>query len=104
MTLNTSASDPAATEAGEPGYIAQVGALFRGPLGWIMKVAFVAQILFFAGAVYCAVAMLHSHQITATIQWGVATIVLVQFMVFLRGFMVSHFETNRILRRLDRAE
>ena len=98
--------DEALLQAGvpEPGYFAQAMALFRGQLGWVMWLVGVIQLLFFLGAVYSFVQLFGQAEILPALRWAVVTVVLVQLSTFLRGFMGSHFEANRVIRQVARLE
>jgi phosphotransferase system glucose/maltose/N-acetylglucosamine-specific IIC component len=88
----------------EPGYFSQAMALFTGKLGWVMWFVGIVQLLFFVGAVYGFVQLWGAGDPSEALRWAVITIVLVQLSTFLRGFMGSHFEANRVLRAVARLE
>jgi hypothetical protein len=86
----------------EPGYFRQALGLFRGPLGWVMWVTFIAQLLTFAAAGVAVWRMFATSDVLTGLRWGVLAIVLVQVSTFLRGYMGTHFEANRLQRELQR--
>lgn len=88
----------------EPGWMRQAFGLFRGPLAWVMWVVFIVQIALFLGALYAGWTVFTTSDLMAAVKWGVLTVVLVQLTTFLRGFMGSHLEANRVLRELRRLD
>jgi len=88
----------------EPGYFRQAFGLFRGTLGWVMWTVMAVQVLLFAGALWAIWTVFHAPDALAAIRWGVAAVILVQIVTFLRGFMGAHFEANRVLREVKRLE
>jgi hypothetical protein len=88
----------------EPGWMRQAFGLFRGPLAWVMWVVFIVQIAMFLGALYAGWTVFTTSDLMAAVKWGVLTVVLVQLTTFLRGFMGSHLEANRVLRELRRLD
>lgn len=88
----------------EPGWLRQAFGIFRGPLAWVMWFVFVVQILLFLGAVYGGWQVYVAAELMGALKWGVLTVVLVQLTTFLRGFMGSHLEANRVLRELRRLD
>lgn len=88
----------------EPGYFRQAFNLFRGKLGWVMWLVGVVQLLFFIAALFTFWQMLQVDSTIAAVRWGIGTVVFVQMMTFLRGFMGMHFEANRVLREVQRLE
>lgn len=103
-TLNDDQSTVDAPQLPEPGYFAQAMALFTGRLGWVMWFVGIIQLIFFVGAVYSFIQLFGTEDTAELLRWSVITIVLVQLSTFLRGFMGSHFEANRVLRQLARLE
>lgn len=88
----------------EPGYLRQVRGMFSGPLAWVMWLVMGVQVLFFAGAAYAFWVLLTANDLMSALRSGVVAIVLVQLVTFLRGFMGTHLEANRILRAVSRVE
>jgi hypothetical protein len=84
----------------EPGYLHQAFGLFRGRLGWVMWTVMAVQLALLVTAIWAAVKLVAASDVLQAVQWGVLVVVLVQVATFLRGFMGSHFEANRILREL----
>lgn len=84
----------------EPGYLNQAFGLFRGRLGWVMWLVMSVQLVLFGGAIWATIKLVAASEPVQAVQWGVLVVVLVQVITFLRGFMGSHFEANRILREL----
>jgi len=84
----------------EPGYLRQAFGLFRGRLGWVMWTVMAVQLGLFGTAIWAAFKLAAASDPLQAVQWGVLVVVLVQIITFLRGFMGSHFEANRILREL----
>lgn len=89
---------------GEPGYVAQAVGMFRGPMGWALRVAYVAGALAFLAGAYAFWQMLTASATLAAVKWGVGTLLLFQMTVLTKGFMGSHMEANRVLRELKRVE
>lgn len=107
LITETLSEDEAALEhwqQPEPGYFSQAMALFTGKLGWVMWFVGIIQLIFFVGAVYSFIQLWGAGETIEALRWAVITIVLVQLSTFLRGFMGSHFEANRVLRQLARLE
>jgi hypothetical protein len=104
QTLNEDQIGTEPPQLPEPGYFAQAMALFTGQLGWVMWLVGIVQLIFFVGAVYAFIQLFGTENTADLVRWGVITIVLVQLSTFLRGFMGSHFEANRVLRQLARVE
>ncbi len=89
----------------EPGYVSQAFGLFRGRLGWVMWVVFIAQFLAVLGAVYALVRLFSgAPDMLEALRHGVLAVILIQLATFLRGFMGAHFEANRVLREIKRLE
>lgn len=88
----------------EPGYFRQAFGLFRGKLGWVMWLVMSSQLIVFVAAVMTIYSLFQAENAVEAVQSGVVTVILVQIMTFLRGFMGDHFEANRILRELARLE
>jgi len=88
----------------EPGYFNQAFAMFSGRLGWVMWLVGIVQLLFGITAIYALVQAFSIDQTLIALRWGLAAVVLVQLTVFLRGFMGTHFEANRVLREVKRLE
>lgn len=86
----------------EPGYFRQALGLFHGPLGWVMWVTFIGQLLTFAAAGVAVWRLFVTSDVLTGLRWGVLAIVLVQVSTFLRGYMGTHFEANRLQRELQR--
>lgn len=84
----------------EPGYLRQAFGLFRGRLGWVMWLVTSVLLVLFGIAIWAAFALVGATDPTQAVKWGVLVMVLVQLITFLRGFMGSHFEANRILREV----
>jgi hypothetical protein len=64
----------------------------------------IVQLLFGLTAVYALIQAFSIDQTLTALRWGLVAVVLVQLTVFLRGFMGSHFEANRVLREIKRLE
>ena len=103
-TLNEDQTATDAPQLPEPGYFSQAMALFTGRLGWVMWLVGIIQLIFFVGAVFAFIQLFGTEETADLLRWGVVTIVLVQLSTFLRGFMGSHFEANRVLRQVARLE
>ncbi len=88
----------------EPGYVRQAKGLFSGPMGWVMWVMAIAQIVLLGNAGYALWNLYETDDPLAAMRWAVVAVVLVQIITFLRGFMGTHFEANRVLRELKRVE
>jgi len=101
-----SAEDRALLEryGSEPGYLRQAFGLFRGRLGWVMWLTFAVSLAGFLGCVIALWRLFGSAEPVAAVQWGVGAVLLFQLSTFLRGFMGSHFEANRLLREIKRLE
>jgi hypothetical protein len=88
----------------EPDYARQAVGLFRGPMGWVMWVMVIAQIVLLGNAGYALWNLYETDDPLAAMRWAVVAVVLVQIITFLRGFMGTHFEANRVLREIRRLE
>ncbi len=84
----------------EPGYLRQALGLFRGRLGWVMWMVMAVQLALFGTVIWASIELMAVGDTVEAVQWGVLVVVLVQIITFLRGFMGSQFEANRILREL----
>lgn len=89
---------------GQQGYMAEALGLFRGPMGSVMKLVYASVLVAFAAAVYTFWRMVTSPEISATIHWGVGTIILVQMTTLAKSYLGSHMEANRTLREIKRLE
>lgn len=88
----------------EPGYFKQAFGLFHGTLAWVMWLVMIVQILLFAAAVYSVWMLFATTDLMTAVRWGVIAVIAVQIGTFLRGFMGTHFEANRVLREVKRLE
>lgn len=88
----------------EPSYVNQAFGLFKGRLGWVMMVAFGFSFIAFAFCLYCLFALTSATDALSATKWGVGVIAGLQINVFLRGFMGSHLEGNRLMREIKRLE
>lgn len=88
----------------EPGYVAQAFGLLRGPMAWVMWVAYLAAILAFAGGVYALWQLSDATEAVGAVQWGVASLFLFQVTTMCKSFMGNRMESNRLLRELKRLE
>ena len=88
----------------EPGYVAQAFGLLRGPMAWVMWVAYLAAILAFAGGVYALWQLAGATEAVVAVKWGVASLFLFQVTTMCKSFMGNRMEANRLLRELKRME
>ena len=88
----------------EPGYVAQAFGLLRGPMAWVMWVAYLAAILAFAGGVYALWQLSGATEAVVAVKWGVASLFLFQVTTMCKSFMGNRMEANRLLRELKRME
>lgn len=89
---------------GEPGYVAQAFGLFRGPMAWVMWVAYVAGAIAFVIGAYALWQMAITSDLLSAVKWGVGSLFLFQITTLTKSFMGSHMESNRMLRELKRVE
>lgn len=89
---------------GEPGYLAQAFGLFRGPMAWVMWVAYVAGGVAFAIGAYALWQMVTTPDLLSAVKWGVGSLFLFQITTLTKGFLGGHMESNRLLRELKRVE
>lgn len=89
---------------GEPGYVAQAFGLFRGPMAWVMWVAYVAGAIAFVVGAYALWQMVITSDLLSAVKWGVGALFLFQITTLTKSFMGSHMESNRMLRELKRVE
>ncbi len=89
---------------GEPGYASQALGMFRGPMAWALRAAYVAGIVAFLGGAYTFWQMIGAPDPLSAVKWGVGTVLLFQMTVLTKTFMGSHMEVNRTLRELKRLE
>jgi hypothetical protein len=90
--------------AAEPGYFRQAFGLFRGPLSWVMWLVMICNVVIGLFAIWAVWQAMTAGELILTVRWGVAAVIAVQIVTFLRGFMGDHFEANRVLRELKRLE
>lgn len=88
----------------EPGWFKQAFALFRGSLAWVMWMLMIVQILMVFVAVYALWVLFTTPDLLTAVRWASVAIIMFQLHTFLRGFMGSHLEANRVLRGLARLE
>ncbi len=88
----------------EPGYFRQAFGLFRGPLSWVMWLVMSCNVLIGVFAIWSVWQAMTAEDLIMTVRWGIAAVIGVQLVTFLRGFMGDHFEANRVLRELKRIE
>ncbi|GER05799.1 hypothetical protein GCM10007972_05710 [Iodidimonas muriae] len=88
----------------EPGYFAQAKGLFHGPLGWVMWLVYIVQVLAFAAAAFSFWQMLIVLESVMAVRWGIGAVLLFLFTLSGKSFMGSHLEANRILREVKRLE
>lgn len=88
----------------EPGWFKQAFALFRGSLAWVMWMLMIVQILMFLLALYALWVLFTTPDLITAVRWGAVAIIMFQLHTFLRGFMGSHLEANRVLRGIARLE
>lgn len=88
----------------EPGYVAQAFGLLRGPMAWVMWVAYLAAILAFAAGVYALWQLSGATDAVVAVKWGVAALFLFQVTTMCKSFMANRMEANRLLRELKRME
>jgi hypothetical protein len=88
----------------EPGYFRQAFGLFRGPLSWVMWLVMICNVLIGLLAIWSVWQAMTAESVIETVRWGIASVIAVQLVTFLRGFMGDHFEANRVLREIKRVE
>ena len=88
----------------EPGWFKQAFALFRGSLAWVMWMLMIVQTLMVFFAVYALWVLFTTPDLITAVRWGTVAIIMFQLHTFLRGFMGSHLEANRVLRGIARLE
>lgn len=91
-------------EPGEPGYLAQVGAMARGRLGWTVLLSGAVQLIAALAMVYALWRTLAADQVLAAVQWGVGAVLLGQAVVLLKGYLGQHLQANRVMREIKRVE
>lgn len=91
-------------EPGEPGYLAQVGAMARGRLGWTVLLSGAVQVIATLAMVYALWRTLAADQALAAVQWGVGAVLLGQAVVLLKGYLGQHLQANRVMREIKRVE
>jgi len=88
----------------EPGYFKQAFGLFRGPLSWVMWLVMICNVLIGVFALWAVWQAMTAELVIDAVRWGIAAVIAVQLVTFLRGFMGDHFEANRVLREIKRVE
>ena len=88
----------------EPGYFAQAIGLFRGTLGWVVWLTYLAGLASFIGFGWSLWLCWTASDPLLAVRWGVVAIVLFQFSAMAKAFLGSHLEANRMLRELKRIE
>lgn len=89
---------------GEPGYVAQAFGLFRGPMAWVMWVAYVAGAIAFVVGAHALWQMVITSDLLLAVKWGMGSLFLFQITTLTKSFMGCHMESNRMLRELKRVE
>lgn len=88
----------------EPGYFSQAFGLFRGPLSWVMWLVMTCNVLIGLFSIWAVWQAMTAVAVIEAVRWGIAAVIGVQLVTFLRGFMGDHFEANRVLREIKRVE
>lgn len=88
----------------EPGYFSQALGLFRGSLGWVAMVSYLAAVAAFVGFGVAAWQCWNATDPVVAVRWGVLAVVLFQLSAMSKTFLGSHLEANRLLREIKRVE
>jgi uncharacterized membrane protein len=88
----------------EPGYFAQGLSLFKGPLGWVMWVGNIMNILFTGLAIWTGWQFFSTTDPLMSLRWGLATIVFLNGGLFFKGFLGQQLLMNRAIREIKRLE
>lgn len=88
----------------EPGYVSQAFGMLRGPMAWVMWVAYLAAVGAFAAGVYALWQLSGATEAVLAVKWGVASVCLFQVMAMCKSFMGNRMEANRLLREVKRLE
>lgn len=88
----------------EPGYFRQARDTFKGPLGWVVWLIYILNIVCFIGFVFATWKLFAASDVMAALRWAFAAIVLINFTLFFKGSMGAHGEANRVLREVRRLE
>ena len=91
-------------EPGEPGYLAQVGAMARGRLGWTVLLSGAVQVIAALAMAYALWRTLAADQALAAVPKGVGAVLLGQAVVLLKGYLGQHLQANRVMREITRVE
>lgn len=88
----------------EPGYFSQALSLFRGSLGWVAMVSYLAAVAAFVGFGVAAWQCWIATDPVVAVRWGMVAVVLFQLSAMSKSFLGSHLEANRLLREIKRVE
>ncbi len=95
---------PPPGEPPEPGYVAQVLALLRGPGAWANWVIVITQAAMFLAGVWAAVRFFAAGDVLTALKWGLPAAVLLLGALILKLSLVPVMQANRVLRALHRQE
>lgn len=88
----------------EPGYFSQARGLFQGRLAWVMWVAYIANIIGAAVAIWAAWKMFQTDNVVMTIRWALLVLVSLNIGLFMKSSLGNQMMTNRTLREIKRLE
>lgn len=88
----------------EQGWFALGFNQFRGKLGWVTWLIMVAQLSFFALAVWCGYHFFNSDDVLIAQRWGLSAAVLAVVATQLKLSLMPQMQADRILRELKRVE
>jgi hypothetical protein len=88
----------------EPGYFAQGLSLFKGPLGWVMWVGNIMNIIFTGLAIWAGWHFFTTTDPLMSLRWGLSAVVLLNGGLFFKGFLGQQLLMNRAIREIKRLE
>lgn len=86
----------------EPGYLTQVGSMFRGSIGWTSVVVLIAQSLMFFAGVYAAWRFFGATEPLQALRWGLPAMTLLLMATIFKAAMLPVMHINRVLRAVNR--
>jgi len=91
-------------EFGEQGIYAQWFGVYRGPQAWIFSLITVVMVLLGTGGLYSLWKLIEIGSGPDAVKWGVAAIILLTMVSFIKIYFWMRMESNRVIREIKRLE
>ena len=98
------ATEGAAANLAEPNLAEEVITAFRGRHRWLSAWMFVANLAFFALAVWAGVRFYQAGTVPEQLQWGALALLLTLGVCMMKLWFWLEMQSNRVLRELKRVE